>query len=379
MDKRIIAHLDMDAFFASVEEATTPAFLGKPIVVGSEVVNGVGRGVVSTANYKARAYGIHSALPISIAWRLSQEAKKQGKEEAIFLPVDFELYNKVSNHVHDIIKKYSSLVEQASVDEFYFDLSSAKNLKKAETICKKIKAEIQKTERVTCSVGISCNKLIAKIAAGINKPNGMLVVKEADIQKFLNPLPIRELPGIGPKTAELLYKENIYTVEDLNRLSVGQLKNLMGKHGEKLYYKARGIDDDPITEFHEVKSIGEQTTFSQNTLEAKPICDTFLKLARSVFQKFSASGFTQFKGITITVRFADFETKTSSKSFKSGFTTVTQPALFSQASSGRDLDGRGQKDFELEVLRLVLPYLDPRQNPRLKPLRLIGLRLEKLT
>ena len=106
MNKKIIAHLDMDAFFASVEEATTRAFSGKPIVVGSEIINGVGRGVVSTANYKAREYGIHSALPISVAWRLSEEAKKKGKDGVIFLPVDFELYNKVSDNIHRIIKKY---------------------------------------------------------------------------------------------------------------------------------------------------------------------------------------------------------------------------------------------------------------------------------
>ena len=117
---RIIAHLDMDAFFASIEEADSPIFAGKPIAVGSEAKNGQGRGVVSTANYKAREYGIHSALPITIAWRLSEKAKQEGKPPAIFLPVDFESYNKVSSHIHEIIKKYSNNVEQASIDEFYF-------------------------------------------------------------------------------------------------------------------------------------------------------------------------------------------------------------------------------------------------------------------
>lgn len=368
MDKIIIAHLDMDAFFASVEEAATPAFFGKPIVVGSEIINGVGRGVVSTANYKAREYGIHSALPISIAWRLSQKAKSQGKPEAIFLPVDFELYNKVSDNIHTIIKKYSKLVEQASIDEFYFDLThstrsarSGQGFKEAEAICKKIKAEIKKEERITCSVGIGPNKLISKIAAGINKPDGMLLVKEKDVQTFLNPLPIREIPGIGPKTAELLYKQNIQTVKNLNSLSIEKLKNLLGnKHGESIYYKIKGIDESPITEFHEVKSIGEQTTFFQNTLEAKIICETFLKLSESVFQRFSKSSFTKFQNITITIRFADFETKTSSKTLRESF-------------SAKDI-----KKFHLEVLKLVLPFLDSRSNPRAKPIRLIGVRVEKL-
>jgi len=360
--KRIIAHLDMDAFFASVEEAATPAFLGKPIVVGSEVVNGFGRGVVSTANYKAREYGIHSALPISVAWRFSQKAKAEGKPEAIFLPVDFELYNKVSNHIHEIIKKYSASVEQASIDEFYFNLSFAKYFTAAEKICKKIKAEIKKEERITCSVGIAPNKLVSKIAAGINKPDGMLIIKENEIQDFLNPLPIREIRGIGPKTAELLYKENIQTIKDLNNFSQEKLKDLLGnKHGEALYYKIRGIDESPITEFHQVKSIGEQTTFMQNTLEAKPICDTFLLLCDSVFKRLQASSFTKFNAITITIRFADFETKTSSKSFKESFLKTNQ------------------KKFELEILKLVLPFLDSRSNPHQKPIRLIGVRVEELS
>lgn len=359
--KRIIAHLDMDAFFASVEEAATPAFSGKPIVVGSEIINGYGRGVVSTANYKAREYGIHSALPITIAWRLSEEAKKQGKPETIFLPVDFELYNKVSDDVRKIIKRYAELIEQASIDEFYFDLSFASNFKKAETICKKIKADIKKEEKVTCSVGIAPNKLISKIAAGINKPDGMLLVEEKNIQTFLNPLPIREIPGIGPKTAELLYKENIQTVKDLNSFSAEKLKELLGKQGEKIYYRVRGIDNEPICEFHEVKSIGEQTTFLHNTLEAKIIFDTFFELGISVFKKFTESGFTKFSNITITIRFADFETKTSSKSFKEG------------------ISANQKGKFDLEILRLVLPFLDARSNPNKKPIRLIGVRIEKLS
>jgi len=361
MTKRIIAHLDMDAFFASVEEAATPAFLGKPIVVGSEIINGVGRGVVSTANYKAREYGIHSALPISIAWQLSKKAEQEGKPPAIFLPVDFELYNKTSAHIKSIIKSYSEIIEQASIDEFYFDLSFATTFEKAKTICKKIKAEIKQTERITCSVGIAPNKLISKIAAGINKPDGMLLVKEKEIQTFLNPLPIREIPGIGPKTAELLYIEGIQTIKDLTNLSIEKLKDLLGnKSGESIYYKVKGIDNDPITEFHEVKSIGEQITFNQNTLEARIICEAFNSLCDNVFKKFTESNFTKFTHIAITVRFADFETKTTSKTFKEPFTN------------------KNKDKFDLEILKLELPFLDSRSNPHQKPIRLIGLRIEKL-
>lgn len=358
--KRIIAHLDMDAFFASVEEVTTPRFKGKPIVVGSEIIDGVGRGVVSTANYKAREYGIHSAMPISTAWRLSQKAKAEGKEEVIFLPVDFELYHKVSAHVSEIIRKYSNSVEQASVDEFYFDLTPANTFKQAEVICKKIKAEIKEKEKgITCSVGIAPNKLIAKIAAGVKKPDGMMLVEEKEIQNFLNPLGIRELPGIGPKTAEFLYKKDIHIISDLLKFSQQELKKMMGKHGESIYYKARGIDDSPISEFHEVKSIGGQTTFQKNTLEPMVIYDTLKKLSDSVFNSFTKSDFIGFKTITLTVRFADFKTLTSSKSFKEG------------------IGKTNKKRFDIEVLRLVLPFFDEQRNPRRKPLRLIGVRVEK--
>ncbi|MDD4358887.1 MAG: DNA polymerase IV [Candidatus Pacebacteria bacterium] len=359
MDKRIIAHLDMDAFFASIEEVSTPGFLGKPIVVGSEIHEGKGRGVVSTANYKAREYGIHSAQPITIAWRLSQKAKKEGKPEAIFLPVDFKLYNKVSSNILKIIKKYSSIVEQASIDEFYFDLSFLKTYEEVEKVCKKIKEEIKKEERITCSIGIGGNKLISKIAAGVNKPDGLLLIKEKDVKDFLNPLKIEKIPGIGPKTAKFFHEMNISTVEDLKRFSKEELEEMLGKPGIGIYYSAMGIDNSPVIEYYEVKSIGEQTTFNRNTLDFAFIFDVFRELSNDVFKRFIKSEFFKFNTITITIRFADFETKTSSKSFKEGFKKSDK------------------KRFNFEVLKLFLPFLDKRRNPKRKLIRLIGVRVEK--
>ncbi|MDP2741431.1 MAG: DNA polymerase IV [bacterium] len=361
MNKRIIAHLDMDTFFASVEEAITPGFKGKPIVVGTEPNGGKGRGVVSTANYKAREYGIHSAMPISIAWRLSEAAKKQGKEKVIFLPVDFELYDKVSENVLQIIRRYLNNVEQASIDEFYFDLSFTNSFKKAEDICKKIKEDIKKKEKITCSVGIAPNKLIAKIAAGIKKPNGMFLVQEKNVRGFLNPLSIREIPGIGPKTAEIFYQINAKIISDLIKFSKEELKKMMGKRGESIYNKIRGIDDDPVIEYREVKSIGKQITFNKDTLDASVILDMIKKLSDSVLSIFAKSNFSAFKTITITVRFSNFETKTSSKSFKPG------------------ISKNNMKNFEIEIFRMILPFLDKRSNPRRKPIRLIGVRVEKLS
>ncbi len=359
LGKRIIAHLDMDAFFASLEEAGSPIFKGKPIVVGSDPKNGQGRGVVSTANYKAREYGIHSALPISIAWRLSQKAKAEGKDEAVFLTVDFERYEKAHDEILEIIKKYSKEVEPASIDEFYFDLSYLKNYKKAEDICKKIKEEIRKKLKVTCSVGIGQNKLISKISAGMKKPDGLVVVKEKDSEKYLELLPVRKIPGIGPKTEQVLKDKGIEIVKDLKKLSKTELREIHGKWGEDLYYKVRGIDEDPIVESREAKSIGEQMTFEHDTLNFVEIGEMFENLCKGVFKSFLQSGFKTFKTVGITVRFSDFETKTTAKTLKK--------------------ESKSEKEFIIETLKLLLPYMDKRKNPRKKLIRLIGVKMEKLS
>ena len=358
---KIICHVDMDAFFASIEERNRPHLKGKPIVVGSDPKEGSGRGVVSTANYAARAYGIHSAMPISHAWKASQQAKAQGKPEAIFLPPHFENYQKSSQAVLAVIKKYSSIIEQGSIDEFYFDLSSAGTFKKAEIICKKIKAEILATEKVTCSIGIGPNKMIAKIAAGEKKPDGLFIMRQEDVEAFLEPMPVRNLPGIGPKTAELLYKKNVNFVKDLKQFSREELINMLGKWGSSMYDKARGTYDAPIAEDREAKSIGEHNTFEQDTLNVAFIGAEFQTYCRRVFERFKHSGFTTFKTIAITIRFSDFKTVSSSKSF-------TPPM------------GAGDyKPFHTQALKLLLPYLDQRKNPRLKKIRLIGVRIENFS
>lgn len=363
---RIIAHLDMDAFFASLEEAGSPIFKGKPIAVGSDPKEGHGRGVVSTANYKAREYGIHSALPISRAWQLSQKAKAEGKPEVVFLPVDFERYIKASKDIFEIIKKHAEVVEPASIDEFYFDLSFLKSYKKAEEICIKIKEEIKNKLNVTCSVGIGQNKLISKISAGFKKPDGLVAIKEKDSGKFLELLSIRKIPGIGPKTGEVLNKQGISIIKELKKLTKAELRESFGKWGEDIYYKARGVDDTPLAENKEAKSIGEQATFEKDTLNFVAIGETFENLCRGVFKSFSNSGFKTFKTVGVTVRFYDFETKTTAKTLKE---PIPRPGS-GQANS--------EKVFIIETLKLLLPYIDRRKNPHQKLIRLIGVKMEKL-
>src|SRR3989344_1374453 len=189
---RIIAHIDMDAFFASVEEHANPHLRGTPLVIGADPENGRGRGVVSTASYAARAYGIHSAQPISQAWHLSEEAARRGKPCVVFLPVDMELYADVSRRIMNVLRESVGCVEEASIDEAYLDMSSLKDFGDTEACITGIKRSITKEHGITASVGIGPNKLIAKIASGRNKPDGFTVISREDVATFLEALSVRE-------------------------------------------------------------------------------------------------------------------------------------------------------------------------------------------
>lgn len=338
---RIIGHLDMDAFFAAVEERDREWLRGKPVIVGADPKGGKGRGVVSTANYKAREYGVHSAMPISKAWELCPSG--------IFLGGNFKKYSEVSEKIMAILQKFSPVIEVASVDEAYFEINA--DWKEAEKIAGKIKAEVKQKEKLTCSIGIGPNKLIAKIASDFKKPNGLTVVTDKEAEKFLEPLPIRKIPGVGPKTEKKLEKMGIKTVKDAKKFSREELPHL--------YDAVRGQDDSPLVTEWEAKSIGEEETFEEDTREAPLLVSCFESLLRQVFGRFGKSGFRGFRTVSIKVRFGDFETKTRAH-------TLSKPT----------------SDFRLleaEVLKLFLPFLDRRENPKGKYFRLLGVRIEKLS
>jgi DNA polymerase IV (archaeal DinB-like DNA polymerase) len=355
---RIIAHLDMDAFFAAIEERDTPAFRGVPLVVGADPLGGKGRGVASTSNYLARAYGIHSATPISMAWRLSEAARHAGKPPVTFVSVDMPKYARVSEEVMKIVRRFISKVEQASIDEAYGDLSWTETYEEAERICRYLKETITSEMLLTASVGIGPNKLVAKIASGWQKPNGLTVVREEQVETFLSPLPIRVIPGIGPKTEARLRERGIKVVNDLRRLSVHHLEQLLGKRGVALYDGARGCDDSPLEEYSEPKSIGEQETFESDTLDSQTLFTQLARLARGVSDRLSREDFKAFRTVVLTVRFADFETKSRAH-------TLATPT--------GDLSV-----LQREGLKLLMPFFDRRENPRRKLIRLLGLRVEKL-
>jgi DNA polymerase IV (DinB-like DNA polymerase) len=194
----------MDAFYAAVEERRNPDLRGRPIVVGADPKAGAGRGVVTTASYAARKYGIRSAMPITRAWRLAEAARRRGEPEAVFLRGDRAVYREVSDRIMAIAARGADAFEEASIDEAFLDLSSLGDFERAAVHARAVKAEVVEREGLTCSIGIGPNKLVAKIASDFQKPDGLTVVQPEAVQAFLDPLPIRRIPGIGPKSEAAL-------------------------------------------------------------------------------------------------------------------------------------------------------------------------------
>lgn len=351
-------HVDMDAFYAAVEERYSPELRGKPLVVGADPKDGHGRGVVTTANYLARKYGIGSAMPISRAWRLAEAARQRGEPAATFVRGDHELYRRISGRIMDVLATRGDAFQPASIDEAYLDTSSLETFEAATDHARQIKLAILEQEGLSCSIGVAPNKLVAKIASDFQKPDGLTVVQPAGIQDFLDPMLARVIPGIGPKADALLRGHAITTVRELRAIELDQLTGWFGKWGIDLFAKARGISDSAVANDRERKSVGEQETFEQDTLEAGFILERARALTSSVFRTLGEAEFTAFRTVTVTVRF-------------SNFTTLNRSHTPAQQIGSEDA-------MWIEVLRLLLPFLDHRENSKLRPIRLIGVRAEKL-
>lgn len=356
---RIVAHVDMDAFYAAVEAQRDPALRDRPVVVGADPKEGRGRGVVTAASYAARRYGIRSALPITRAWRLAEAARLRGEPETIFVRDDHALYREVSARIMAILDGAGDAFQKTSVDEAYLELSSLGSFDAAIERAGQIKAQILGQEGLTASVGIGPNKLVAKIASDFQKPDGLTVVRPEEVQAFLDPLRIRVVPGIGPKTERFLHERHIRTVADLRGLERDQLAEWLGRSGEDLFLKARGLSESAVTNDRERKSVGEQETFEVDTLDTAFLQERARALARTVWSRLEGHGFRAFKTVTITVRFENFITFARSRTSREAWTS--EEALWTAA------------------LDLLLPFLDARENPRSRKLRLIGVRAEKLS
>jgi DNA polymerase IV len=296
---RRILHIDMDAFFAAVEQRKRPELKGKSVVIGGQG-DPLKRGVVSTANYEARKYGIHSGMPLKTAYKLCPHA--------VYLPVDYQAYSAASVLFKEVLKAISPVMEDVGIDEAYLDLSEIPDTH--EEIADRIKTGIRKNTGLTCSIGIAPNKLLAKIASDMQKPDGLTILAIDDIETRIWPLPIRKLYGVGPKTEAHLKEAGIETIGQLAALP---LENLLGRfgnsYGHYLYDASRGMDDSPLITHWEPKSMSRETTFQDDVKNWQVIARTLADLARDVRTDMKEHGY-QARTITIKIRFSDFETFT---------------------------------------------------------------------
>jgi DNA polymerase-4 len=301
MSESTILHVDMDAFFASVEERDNPSLKGKAVVVGTGV-----RGVVSAANYEARKFGIHAAMPVGRAKRLAPHA--------IFVPPNMSRYSEVSSHIMEIFRSVTPLVEPLSLDEAFLDVTGAKRLLgDGREIASLIRAKVEASEGITCSVGIATKKFIAKLASGRCKPNGMLEIAEDRVLQFLHPLPVNAIWGVGPKTNEELQKLGLRTVADIANTPRQTLIRALGEAaGASLYELSWGRDYRDVEPEEVDKSISAAETFDTDTEDQEIVLRELLRLTEKATFRMREKDFSA-RTISIKVRFADFKTISRSK------------------------------------------------------------------
>jgi len=296
---RRILHIDMDAFFAAIEQGRRPELKGKSVVIGGQG-DPLKRGVVSTANYEARKYGVHSGMPLKTAYKLCPHA--------VYLPVDYQAYSAASILFKEVLKTISPVMEDVGIDEAYLDVTDIPVTN--EEITGRIKDGIKEKTGLTCSIGIAPNKLLAKIASDMQKPDGVTVLMEADVETKLWPLPVRKLYGIGPKTEEHLKKVGIDTIGQLAALPIEKLLEHFGNsYGHYLYDASRAIDDSPLITHWEPRSMSRETTFQDDVKNWQVIAGTLADLTRDVHADMKEHGYKA-RTITIKIRFSDFETFT---------------------------------------------------------------------
>lgn len=294
MTPKSIIHLDMDAFYPAVEVLDNPELRGKPVIVGGIK----GRGVVSSASYEARKFGVHSAQPMSTAVRLCPHG--------IFLQVRMPRYAEISDQIFKIFHRFTPLVEPLSIDEAFLDVTGSSRLFGSPVeIAIKIKQTVKKETGLTVSAGVAPSKFVAKIASDIDKPDGLTVVAPEKVRDFLDPLPIGKMWGVGKVSQEALARIGIRTFQDLSRLSVDFLEKKFGKYGPKMHELSMGIDDRDVITHQEVKSIGHEETFSEDILDIHLAQKELLTLARKVARRLRDEG-VKGKTITLKTKYNDF-------------------------------------------------------------------------
>jgi DNA polymerase IV len=339
----MILHIDMDAFYASVEERENPSLRGKPVIVGGSAE---GRGVVAAANYEARKFGVHSAMPSAQAYRLCPHA--------IVIKPRIDFYASVSRKIREIFDRFTPLVEPLSLDEAFLDVTGSESIfGTSEVIGRQIKRQIRSELHLIASVGVAPNKFVAKIASDLKKPDGFVVVQADEVQSFLDPLPVGRLWGVGKATGRIFERLSIRTIGQLRKLSVETLTDCFGASGEHYWQLAHGIDDRQVVPDREAKSISNETTFATDISDPEILRAWLVELVEQVARRLRRH---DIKGRTIElkVRFADFKTITRSLTLAAP-TNVTQELL----------------DAGVELLTKRLP-------PRHPAVRLLGFGVNKL-
>ena len=306
---RKIIHIDMDAFYASVEQRDEPTLKGKPVAVGYPAK----RGVVAAASYEARGFGVRSAMPSTVAIRKCAEL--------VFVPPRFDVYREVSKQIHAIFKNYTRLVEPLSLDEAYLDVTdNLKGIPTAWETAKEIRARIYDETRLTASAGISCNKFLAKLASDYRKPNGQFAILPDQAEAFVATLPVAKFHGVGPKTTSKMRALGIETGADLRRQTLDFLQDRFGKSGSWYYNIARGWDERPVQPDRERKSLGSETTFPEDRTDPVQIEAGVIAMADDVWawcEKANSRGRT----VTVKIKWADFQISTRSRSMETTIQT----------------------------------------------------------
>jgi len=314
--RRVILHVDMDAFFAAIEQRDHPQYRGKPVIVGADPKGGKGRGVVSTCSYEARKFGVHSAMPISQAYRLCPQG--------IYVPPNGKLYQQVSREIFEIFYEFTDAVEPLSIDEAFLDVTGSLRLfGTGREIAEKIKQRIYEKEHLTASVGVAPNKYLTKIASDLEKPDGLVVVNPDRVQEFLEPLDISRLWGAGVRTQEKLRKLGIQSIGDLAKFPLPMLEQQFGKMGRHFYNLAHGLDDRQVEYDQSVKSVSNEHTFSRDTADAVTIHQTLFYLSEKVGYRLRKKGL---KGRTVhlKLRYENFSTITRNKTLPEAIDNTEQ-------------------------------------------------------
>lgn len=345
--QRKIIHVDMDAFYASVEIRDNPALKNKAVIIAHDPRTRGGRGVVTTANYEARKFGVHSAMSAQVALDKCPHA--------IFISPRMSYYAEISQQIRNVFRKYTDLIEPLSLDEAYLDVTENKiNLNSATLIAREIQKDVWNEVGLTCSAGVSYNKFLAKIASDIKKPGGLTVITPDDAQDFLWELPIHKFYGVGQKTAEKLEQQEITNGRELYELSAKFLVDEFGKMGYRLYQRVRGIDNTPVAANRERKSVGKESTFGPFLVSEEQVIGALRELAASVhcsLEKNKVHG----RIVTLKIRYADFETTTRQKSFSS-FVGGEQDIFWKAQELWLE---HGEIEREVRLLGITLSHLAP--------------------